>query len=230
MSVPSVGRARGRRDEREQLRLKVRLLALWEGAEGSAQEDRESMDASPRGVLNVRAASGRQDSGVDEVVEGGSQIVERSGCVGSLIGRGMLGGRERGLEEAWLLTREREIGLADRAKPEPGACRRVWPRTYLAYAIGHSLRELADRFVADGREERVTVGEMPIGGIGDDPDHASHLAKHDGVRAAGSRQLETGLNERGPNRATSTRSAPPGQIALLPASTAPPIACHLTAL
>jgi hypothetical protein len=65
---------------------------------------------------------------------------------------------------------------------------------------------------------------MPVGGIGDDPDHASHLAKHDGVRAAGSRQLETGLDERGPNRAT-TRSAPPGQIARLR-----PIASHLTAL
>ena len=177
------------------------------------------MDGGPRGVLDGRAAGGGQESGVDKILEGGPQIVERSGCVGSWIGRWMLGGRERGLEEARLFPREREIGLANRAKPEPGARRRLRPRTYLAHPIGHPLRELADCFVADGREERVTVWEMPVGGIGDDPDHASHLAKHDGVRAAGSRQLEAGLDERGPNRAPRTRSTPTGRIAV----------CHLTA-
>jgi hypothetical protein len=99
----------------------------------------------------------------------------------------IVGGRERRVEEARFKACELEIGLADRAEPESGACRCVRACTYLAHPVGHAPRELSDRLVADRREERIAVGEMPIGGVGHDPDHARDLAQHDRVRAARSR-------------------------------------------
>src|SRR3954451_6512777 len=119
------------------------------------------MDARPSRGLDVRATSGRQDSGVNEVVEGRLQMVQRPRLVGSRTGLLMVGGRKCGVEEAWFLAWELEIGFADRPEPESGACRCVGPSTYLAHAIGHALSELSDRLVADGREERVAVAEMP---------------------------------------------------------------------
>ena len=137
----------------------------------------------------------------------------------------MVGGRERSVEEAWLGARELEVGLADRPEPQPGACRRVRARAYLAYAIGHASSELSDRLVTDGREERGTVAEMPVGGVGDDPDHARHLAQHDRVRPPRSGQLDAGLDERGPDRAAGTRSPSTGRIARLRLSRVVPVAC-----
>ena len=148
--------------------------------------------------------AGAEDSGSDEVVEGRLQKVERSRLVGS--GPRVIGGRERGVEEAWFGAGELEIGMADRPEPESGACRCVRPRADLAHAVGHASRELADRLVTDRREEGVAVGEVPIGGVGDDADHARHLAEHDRVRASRSGQLEAGLDERGPDGAAGTRS------------------------
>jgi hypothetical protein len=55
---------------------------------------------------------------------------------------------------------------------------------------------LSERDVADGREERVAVGEMPVRGVGSDPDHARSLAQHDRVRTPRSRELEACLDER----------------------------------
>jgi hypothetical protein len=52
------------------LGLEAHLLALCQRSEGSVEEDRESVDAGPRRVLDVRATGGRQDSSFDEVVEG----------------------------------------------------------------------------------------------------------------------------------------------------------------
>jgi hypothetical protein len=60
----------------------------------------------------------------------------------------------------------------------------VRPRAHVAHAIGHASRELSDRLVADGRQERVAVWEMPVGGVGDDADHARYFAQHDRVRAS----------------------------------------------
>ena len=91
--------------------------------------------------------------------------------------------------------------MADRSEPEPGACRCVRPCADLAHTVGHPPRELSDRLVADRREERIAVREMPVGGVGDDADHARHLAQHDRVRASRPRQLEAGLDERGPDGA-----------------------------
>jgi len=183
------------------------------------------MDGGPRRVFDVRATSGRQDSGVNEVVEGGLQMVERSRLVGSLTGRMMVGGRECGVEEAWFLACEVEVRPADGLEPESGACRCVRPGTYLAHAIGHALSELSDRLVADRREERITVGEVSVRGVRNNPDPTRHLAQHDRVRAPRSRPLEASLDERRADGAAWTRSPAPGWIARLRLSRGCLIAC-----
>src|SRR5205085_2752544 len=98
-----------------------------------------------------------------------------------------------------------EVGLADGPQPEARARRCVRPRAYVAHAIGHASSELSDGLIADRGEERVTVGEMPVCGVRNDADHARDLAQHDRVRAARSRQLEAGLDERGPDGSTRSR-------------------------
>jgi hypothetical protein len=108
----------------------------------------------------------------------------------------VVGCGERGVEEAWLGAGELEVRLADRLHPEPGASRGVRSRADLAHPVGHAPSELCHRLVADRREQPVAVGEMPVGGVGDDADHARHLAQHDRVRAARSRELEAGLGAR----------------------------------
>ncbi len=96
----------------------------------------------------------------------------------------MLRGCECRVEEAWLHAGEVEVRGADRLEPESRACRSVRPRTYLAHATGHALRKSSDRLVADRREERIAVGEVPVGGVRNNPHHARHLAQYDCVRAA----------------------------------------------
>jgi hypothetical protein len=44
------------------------------------------------------------------------------------------------------------------------------------------LSKLFHRGLAYGRQEGVAVGEMPIGGVRNDPDHACNLAKDNRVR------------------------------------------------
>src|SRR3954451_25310506 len=114
------------------------------------------MDAGPDRVLNLRATVRAEDSGEHEGVEGGMEMVQRCRLDDSL-GARMVGGRERGVEEARLGSRKLQSGLADRAKPESGARRRVWPRAHPAHASGHAPRELFDRLVAHGCEERIAV-------------------------------------------------------------------------
>jgi hypothetical protein len=72
----------------------------------------------------------------------------------------------------------------------------VRPGSYPADAIGHALGELCDRLVANGREQRIPVGEVPVGGVRNDPDHARDLAQHDRLWTAGPRELNTGFDER----------------------------------
>jgi hypothetical protein len=74
------------------LGLEAHLLALCQRPEGSVEEDRESVDAGPRRVLDVRATGGRQDSSFDEVVEGRLQMVKRPRLAGFVTGRMIVGG------------------------------------------------------------------------------------------------------------------------------------------
>src|ERR687885_1272459 len=98
--------ADGGPDEREHLRLEALLLAFRQRLQRSAEQDGESMDAGPDRELDARATIGGEDSGVDEVVEGGLQMVERRALVGLLTG-GMVGGRERRVEKARFRPRGR---------------------------------------------------------------------------------------------------------------------------
>ena len=62
------------------------------------------MDGCPRGVFDVRAADGVQESCRDEVVEGGVELIEWPSLVGSCTGRVVISRRECGVEEAWLIA------------------------------------------------------------------------------------------------------------------------------
>ena len=55
---------------------------------------------------------------------------------------------------------------------------------------GHPVAELAHGSRADRGQELVTVGEVPVGGVGDHPHHSGRLAEHNAVRAASPGQLE----------------------------------------
>jgi hypothetical protein len=96
----------------------------------------------------------------------------------------MVGCRECGVEETWLCAGELEVCPADCLQPQSRACRCVRSRADLAHPVGHAASELPDCLVADGREQRIAVSEVPVGGVGNDPDHACHLAQYDGVRPA----------------------------------------------
>src|SRR3954463_4729525 len=112
------------------------------------------MDARPDRVFDVRATSGPEGSGADEVVEAGLQKLERR-RPGSFRTAGVVGDGERSVEKAWFDARELEIGATHRPEPESRTRRRVRPWTHLAHAIGHASRERSDRLVADGCQQRV---------------------------------------------------------------------------
>ena len=112
----------------------------------------------------------------------------------------MVGCRERGVEEAWLCPGEVQVCLADGLEPESRPRRCVRPRAHLVHACRHTLSEFSDRRVAYRREQGVPVGEVPVGGVGNDSDHACHLAQHDRVRTACSGELDAGLDQGGSDR------------------------------
>jgi hypothetical protein len=99
------------------------------------------------------------------------------------------------------------------SRSRPRRC--VCPRADLAHPVCHALSEPSDRLVAHCREQRVAVGEVAVGGIGNDPDHARHLAQHDGVRPARPCELDASLDERGAHSAAGPRSPAAGPIARL---------------
>ena len=101
LTVGSVRAADGRPDEREQFGLEARLLALGQREQGSAEEDCETVDGGPDRVLDVRASRCGKDSGRDQIVEGGPQKREGVWLVARLTWSMLVGGRERGVEEAW---------------------------------------------------------------------------------------------------------------------------------
>jgi hypothetical protein len=101
------------------------------------------MDGRPDRVLDVRATSGLEGSGTNEVVEGGPQEVERRSCTSSVIGE-----CERRVEEAGFGAGELEIGAADGSEPEPGARRCVRSR---AASLMPSAMRPASSLIASSR-------------------------------------------------------------------------------
>ena len=182
-----------RPDEGERFRLEPELVALWQAAQGAAEKHRQSVDRGPDRVLDVRSACGVEEPGLDEVIECGPEVPQRSWLIALTAGR-VIGCRERGVEQARLGTGEFEICLADGADSKSRAGRRVRTGPHFVHPVGHALRELADRFILYGSKEGVAVGEMPVGGVGDHADHARHLAQHHGVGTTRARQLDAGLD------------------------------------
>jgi hypothetical protein len=119
----------------------------------------------------------------------------------------MVGSHECGVEQAWLGAGEVEVCPADCPQPESGACGCLRSRTDLAHPVGHAPSELSDRLLADRREQRVTIGEVPVRGIGNYADHARYLAQHDRVRTARSGELDAGLDQGRPDSAAGPRPA-----------------------
>ena len=99
-------------------------------------------------------------------------------------------------------------------------------RRGLAHRVDHALSELFDRGVADRGEERVAVGEMAVGGVRHDSDQARHLAKHDRLRTARSREREASLDERGLDSAAGAWSAARRPIAGVRLTSALVIVCR----
>jgi hypothetical protein len=165
----------------------------------------------PDRIPHIGPTRGRQDASLDELVKGGIQMVQWTRC-GVADGGVVLGRGERGVKEARLGSGELEVRPADGAQPASGAGWRTASRAHAAHPVGHALSQSSKRGVADSPEESVTVGKMPVGGIGDDPGHARHFAEHNRVWSPGTCELEAGLDECSPHGAPRTRSTTRGPI------------------
>jgi hypothetical protein len=75
------------------------------------------------------------------------------------------------------------------------------PRADLAHPVCHALRQPSDRLVADRREQRVAVGEMPVGGIGYDAHQPGRLPQQNRFRPSGPGQLQARRDEAVADRA-----------------------------
>ena len=97
---------------------------------------------------------------------------------------------ERGREQPRFLAGELQVRGTDRAQPEAGGGRIAVPAAHPGDASGHPVGELAHGRRTDRGEELVTVGEVPVGGVGHHAHHPGRLTEHHGVRPAGPGQLE----------------------------------------
>ena len=172
------------------------------------------MDGGPRRIFDVGSACRVQESSLDEVVERGLELLQWLSLIACVRER-VVGCRECGVEKPWLCAGELEVCPANGLEPESRPRRCVRSRADPAHPFCHALRQPSHRLVADRREQRVAIGEMPVGGIGNDPDHARHLAQHDRVRPARSGELDASLDERGAHGAAGPGSPASGPIARL---------------
>ena len=99
---------------------------------------------------------------------------------------------ERGGEQSRFLVRELQVRGADRAEPAAGRVGIAVQAGHAGNAGGHAVGEFAHGRRADRGEKLVTVGEMPVGGVGHHAHHPCRFTQHNGVRAAGAGQLEPG--------------------------------------
>ena len=99
---------------------------------------------------------------------------------------------ERGREQARFLAGELQVGGANRVQPAERRGGIAVPATHAGDASGHPAGELAQCLPADGGEELVPAGEVPVCGVGHHAHHPRRFAEHDGVRATAAGQLEPG--------------------------------------
>jgi hypothetical protein len=137
-------------------------------------------------MFDVRATRLVEQSGLDQIVEGRFEAVERPCFVWRASGW-MVGSRKRGIEQSWLGAGELEIGDADGPESKPGAGGGVRACPYLTHPVGHALAELPQRFVTNRGEQGVAIGKVAVGGIRDHADDACDLAQHNRIWPAGPR-------------------------------------------
>ena len=176
------------------------------------------MHRGPDGVFDAVAAPPAEHAGLDQFVEGGAELTQGRavppgrvvwGAVGVLLRHG-----ERGREQPRFLASEVQVRGADRAQPPAGRGGITVRAAHPGDAGGHPVGELAHGRRADRGEELVTVGEVPVGGVGHHAHHPGRLTEHHGVRTAGPGQLEPGGDQAladGPSR-----PSPPLRLACLP--------------
>jgi len=149
----------------------------------------------PDGILNAVAAPRVKHADLDQLVERRAELAQGRAIlsrptirdpVGVLLRHG-----ERGGEQPRFLAGKLQVCHADRAQPAAGRVRIAVPAGHAGDADGHPVGELAHGRRADRGEEFVTVGEMPVGGVGHNSHHASRLAEYDTFRAADAGQLQS---------------------------------------
>jgi hypothetical protein len=123
---------------------------------------------------------------------------------------------ERGREQPRFLVSELQVGGADRAEPPAGRVGIAVLAGHAGDAGGHPVGEFAHGRRADRGEELVTVGEMPVGGVGYHAHHPCRFTQHNGVRAAGASQLESGGDQAVADGASRPPSSLRGRLVFRP--------------
>ncbi len=161
----------------------------------------EAVHRRPGEQLGARALRLGQHARLGHVVEGVAEQLEGRAARGSRgVGRGRAaqvdGHGEGGAEEARLVHGEAEVAHPDGAEPRPRAVTgRHTARHGLDRRGDHVGRAgLGDR--DDLVEERIAVGEVPVGRVGRDAHPPRRLAQHDLVGAALAGELGAGLEQR----------------------------------
>src|SRR5258707_1306346 len=151
-------------------------------------EHGQPVHGGPDGVLDAVAGLPAEHAGVDQLVEYGAELTQ--GCavlpgpvvrsaVGVLLWQG-----ERGGEPPWFLAGELQVRGTDRAQPAAGRGGIAVLAAHAGDAGGHAVGELAHGRRADRGEELVTVGEVPVRGVGHPPPQPGRLTEHHGAPAA----------------------------------------------
>jgi hypothetical protein len=97
---------------------------------------------------------------------------------------------ERGCEQPRFFAGELQVSRTDRAQSAAGRSGIAMLAAHAGDASRHPVSELAQCRPADCGKELVTIGEMPVGGVGHHAYHPGRFPEHDGVRATGPGQLE----------------------------------------
>jgi hypothetical protein len=153
----------------------------------------------PDGVLDAVAAAPVEHADVNQLVERRAELAQGRSVRSRSRARGLIGmllrQGERGREKPRFLAGELQICHADRGQPTAGSVGIAVPAGHAGDGGGHPVSELAHGRRADRGEKLVTVGEVPVGGVGNHAHHSGRLAEDDTVRTADAGQFQSGGDE-----------------------------------
>jgi SAM-dependent methyltransferase len=183
-------------DEGEGEFLEVMPGGIGDVAQGSwAGEHGQPVHGGPDRVLDAVTALPGEHAGVDQFVEHGAQLAQGRAVPPGPVVRNAIGvllrQGERGGEQPRFLAGELQVGHADRAQPKTSRFGIAVLPAHLGDASRHAVGEFAHGRRADRGEKLVTVGEVPVGGVGHHTHHAGRFTEHHGVRAADPGQFES---------------------------------------